>query len=209
MKIPDFLFFPVRALFVHEENRWGLTSLRYERMAYAAKETTGYTLDVGCGRHNKFIREFLGGNGKGVDAFLREGLTDDQVIKDPAHFPFPDNTFDSATFISSLNHIPRDLRLSELKETYRCLKPGGKIVVTMGTWLIKSLSYPWVAFYDWLFKSDFNWDVAGRGGMRNSEAAFLSKKTILSLLTEAGFKNRTVKRFPTQWWLHFLFTAHK
>ncbi|MDO8527026.1 MAG: class I SAM-dependent methyltransferase [Deltaproteobacteria bacterium] len=209
MNFADFIFFPIRALFVHEENRMGLTSLRNERMAYAASEVTGYNLDVGCGRHNLFIRKYLQGNGKGVDAFPRPGLNPDQILQDPKHFPFSDNTFDSATFVSSLNHIPKELRLVELKEAWRCLKPGGKIVITMGGWIIKAFSYQWVALHDKLFHGDFNWDPAGRGGLRASESYFLSKKTIRHLLEEAGFQKCVVKNMPTQWGLHFLVTAYK
>ena len=208
-RIKDFISFPVRALFVHEENRFGLTSLRNERMIYAAREVTGYTLDVGCGRHNRFIRYYLRGNGKGIDAFPQAGLTAEEILDDPEHFPFKEGTFDSATFISSLNHIPKNQRLPELKEVYRCLKPGGKIVVTMGGKMIKAFSYQWVALYDRLFRGDFNWDVASRGGLRPTEEYYLPKKTIVTLLQETGFQNIASKHFPTQWWLHFLIIGWK
>jgi hypothetical protein len=45
-----------------EDDRFGLSSLRTERVDYAAAEVHRYCFDVGCGHHNQFICEMLAGN---------------------------------------------------------------------------------------------------------------------------------------------------
>ena len=66
----DFLFFPIRALFFRIKGKFGLSSLRDERMFLVASFCKGRVLDVGCGPGNKFINDFIGScNGLGVDVF--------------------------------------------------------------------------------------------------------------------------------------------
>jgi len=94
-KIVDFSLFPFRALVLIERDRWHLTSLASERFYYASEETTGFCLDVGCGKGNRFINEFLHGNGRGIDVFKYEGLTDEHIVDDITHFPFDDENFET------------------------------------------------------------------------------------------------------------------
>src|SRR5438309_4593223 len=68
-KWKDFITFPVRALTLFHSDRCGLSCLSSERFDYVAGEVRGYCLDVGCGRYNRFILEYLRGNGKGIDVF--------------------------------------------------------------------------------------------------------------------------------------------
>jgi len=125
-KLIDCIAFPIRAVTLFERDRFGLSSLATERFDYVAREIKGYCLDVGCGRHNRFVSEFLEGNGRGIDVFAYEGLSGEQIVEDMSHFPFEDASFDSVTFIANVNHIPRSLRGTEMSEAHRCLKPGGQ-----------------------------------------------------------------------------------
>ena len=120
-KIIDTLTFPLRALCLFHEDRWGLSALSTERFDYVAREVVGYCLDIGCGRYNRFVTQFLGGFGRGIDVFRYEGLSEENIVKDPTHFPFEENTFDSVTFIACINHIPEPSRDAELSEAYRVL----------------------------------------------------------------------------------------
>lgn len=206
-KLVDFLTFPLRALTLFEQDRWGLSSLATERYDYVAREARGYTLDVGCGRYNRFVREFLGNNGKGIDVFPYEGLTEENLVEDITHFPFSDATFDSVTFIANLNHVPRSARDQELGEAYRCLKPGGNIVVTMGNPLAEILVHRVVALYDRLFGTRY--DVDSERGMSEEEEYYLLDSEIRARLARAGFRNLSKKYFWTQWGLNHLIVGWK
>lgn len=51
-------------------------------------------------------------------------------LEDTARLPFPDGAFDIVTFNAVIEHIPPSLRAPILRDAYRCLKPGGLLVVT-------------------------------------------------------------------------------
>jgi|SRR3989344_1663508 len=144
-KVKDTLTFPVRAFTLFEKDRWTLSSLATERFDYVAREVRGKCLDIGCGKHNRFINKFLNHKGVGIDVYAYEGLTSKNIIEDMTHLPYKDGSFETVTFIANINHIPRPLRSKELAEAYRVLKPNGKIIVTMGNpvaeWLVHKIVY--------------------------------------------------------------------
>ena len=203
----DFFTFWLRALALIEKDRWGLTSLASERYYYAAGEVRGYCLDVGCGKHNRFIKEFLGGGGKGIDVYPYAGLTEENLVEDISHFPFSDGTFDSVTFIANINHVPESLRDVELGEAYRCLKPGGNIIVTMGNPAAEILAHKLVWFYDKYLGTDL--DVDSERGMDEEEEYFLTDREIRIRLRRAGFRGVVKKYFGTQWFMNHLFVGWK
>ncbi len=206
-KLGDLITFPLRAFTLFHEDRLGFTSLASERFDYVANEVVGYCLDVGCGRNNRFINEYLGGHGKGVDVFRYEGLTDDHVVEDLSTFPFPDSTFDSVTFIANINHVPESLRDQELAEAYRVLKPNGNIIVTMGHPFAELAVHKVVWMHDKLFGT--NQDMDSERGMGEEEAYYLRDSEIVARLTRAGFQGLRKKRFATQWGLNHLFVGWK
>jgi SAM-dependent methyltransferase len=203
----DFVAFPLRALTMFHEDRWGLSSLASERFDYVAREVTGYCLDVGCGRHNRFVAEYLGGHGRGIDLFPYEGLTEENLVKDLTHLPFEDRSFDTVTFIANLNHCPRSLRDTELGEAFRVLRPGGRIVVTMGNPVAEILVHQLVHLYDTVLKTNVDMDT--ERGMDDEEEYYLTDSEIRGRLRQAGFTNCRKKYFLTQWGLNHLFTAEK
>lgn len=190
-----------------DQDRWGLSSLRSERFDYVSRCVQGYCLDVGCGRYNTFIKEYIKGNGVGVDVYRYEGLSEKEILKDPSHFPFSNETFDTVTFIASLNHVQSSLRLKELKEAWRCLKPGGNILVTMGNPLAEILVHKLVAFYDRFLGTQF--DVDHERGMHEEEAYYLTDREISTLLTKTGFQQLRKKYFFTQWGLNYFLEGKK
>lgn len=204
--IKDFLFFPLRALFIHENDRFTLSSLRTERFEYVAKEVKGYCLDVGCGSRNIFVKHFLSGRGEGIDIYPYEGLTKKQIVQDLSKFPFESNSFDSLTFIANINHIPKPLRDKELSEAYRCLKKNGNIIVTMGHPLAELLVHFLVFLYSWIFGQK-GMDI--QRGMTKDEEYYLTDKEILKLLKRASFKKIYKKKITTQWGLNQLFVGWK
>lgn len=206
-KLKDFICFPLRAITLHDNDRWGLTSLASERFEYVSREVIGDCLDVGCGKNNRFIIEYCKGRGKGIDVYQYEGLSEESIIKDISQFPFKDASFDSVTFIANINHIPRSLRDAELKEAFRCLRPGGNIIVTMGNPLAEILVHKVVYWHDKFFGTKYDMDT--ERGMDEEEEYYLTDSEIISRLSLAGFHNISKKYFFTQWGLNHLFVAWK
>jgi ubiquinone/menaquinone biosynthesis C-methylase UbiE len=205
--IIDFIFFPLRALTLFENDRWGLSSLRTERYDYVSSEVRGKCLDVGCGRNNRFIKEFVKQNGVGVDVYKYEGLSKVNIIKDPTKLPFKNDEFGTVTLIANINHIPMSIRKDELKDIYRVLKKNGRIVVTMGNPLAEILVHRLVWFYDRFLKTKV--DVDSQRGMEDGEEFFLTDEYIIKILSEIGFRNIIKKYFGTQWGLNHLFVGEK
>jgi SAM-dependent methyltransferase len=206
-KLVDFVTFPLRALTVFHSDKWGLSSLTSERFDYAAREVIGRCLDVGCGYHNRFVTRWLGGNGKGVDVFRYEGLSDENIVEDIRRFPFPDASFDTVTFIANLNHVPRSDRDVELSEAYRCLRHGGNIIVTMGNPVAEVAVHRVVALYDLLLGTKV--DMDGERGMGQEEEYYLKDTEIIQRLGRAGFSRLKKKYFITQWGLNHLWVGWK
>ena len=46
------------------------------------------------------------------------------------NIPLRDNSFDSAISIEIIEHLPEEVAHNMLREIYRCLKPGGKLILT-------------------------------------------------------------------------------
>lgn len=206
-KLADFITFPLRAVTLFHKDKWGLSCLESERFDHVAREIQGYCLDIGCGYYNRFVNEYLGGNGRGIDVFQYEGLVEDQIVEDMSHFPFDDSTFDSVTFIANINHVPESMRDRELAEAYRCLKPGGNIVVTMGNPLAELAVHKVVTVYDTLLATHMNMDT--ERGMGQEESYFLLDSEIVSRLQTAGFSKLVKKYFWTQWCLNHLWVGWK
>lgn len=206
-EVIDTVTFPLRALAFFHRDRWGLSSLATERFDYVAREARGFRLDVCCGRHDRFVREFLGGRGRGIDVFPYEGLATDQVLPDLNRFPFPDASFAAVTFIANLNHVPAPLRDAELAEAWRCLEPGGNIVVTMGNPLSEVLVHWLVGLHDRVLGTRI--DVDGERGMGKGEAYYLTDTEITDRLHRAGLRGVTKRSFVTQWGLNHLLVGWK
>lgn len=202
----DLATFFIRAFTLIEQDRWGFSSLRSERFSYVADQVVGYCLDVGCGEHNLFVRQYLGGYGKGVDVFPYQGLTDENVVDDLDHFPFDDAVFESVTFIANINHIPRSKRDVELAEAYRVLRSGGNIIVTMGNPIAEIVIHKLVWIYDKLFKIS---GMDAQRGMRPEEETYLKDSEIIARLSRAGFRDIVKKYFFSQWGLNHLFVGWK
>lgn len=206
-KIKDFIFFPLRALVLFEKDRFGLSSPQTERYEYVAPEVEGKCLDVGCGRNNRFVKKFLNGAGIGIDVYKYEGLEDRDIVCDMTKLPYDKESFRTVTLIANINHIPRSIREKELKELYRVIENGGRIVVTMGNPLMEIVVHKVLWSYDKYFKSHV--DVDSERGMKDDEEYYLTDIAIRNLLTKAGFKDIRKKYFLTQWCFNHLFVAKK
>ncbi len=206
-RVLDFASFPLRALTLFHEDACGLSSLATERYDYVARAVSGRCLDVGCGRHNRFIAEFHDGPGVGIDLFPYEGLGPEHLVESLLRLPFPDGSFDAVTFIANLNHCPRPDRDAELAEAFRVLRPGGTIVVTMGHPVAEILVHQVVRAYDAVLGTKVDMDT--ERGMEEDEEYYLTDHEIRERLTRAGFVGIVKHRFTTQWGLNALFRASR
>jgi len=183
-KIKDFFLVPLRFGLPDEKvEKLGLTSLRQERFNVCLEHSSGRVLDIGCG-NNEFVNTYRkkhDNKSMGVDVFEWEGC---DLVCDTLNLPFEDNSFDTVTLIACLNHIPE--REKALKEAYRVLKPGGKILVTMITPIISYISHA-------IVRKRFDKDQVGRG-MEEGEVYGFWSKQMVQYLKDANFKD--IKKIP-------------
>ncbi len=199
----DNLLFPIRAFLLPESSKWGLTSLRDERMLMVKGHTQGYTLDMGCGPNNIFINYYCVGNGIGLDVFPYKGV--DNIVKDMTNLPFPNETFDSITLIAAISHIPQNKRVTEFNEIKRILKNDGQVVFTEGEPVTQWMTHKWVWLSDTIFGT--HWDVDTERGMEEGESYCVPVAEIRALLQQTGFSLKQKTAF--QWGLNNVYVAVK
>ena len=201
--IVDKLFFPFRALFIPEENRFGLTSLREERFELVAKHSTGRVLDIGCGKDNLFTKNWLDHPGSvGIDVYSYDGV--EHVHKDMTNLPFSDNSFDTVTLIAVGGHIPQSARIAEFVEIARVLKPGGTLLMTEGEPITQTLDHLWRHFsYALVGKKDMD----SERGMEEDEQYCMPFQEILGYLNTPPL--RLVKHEKFMWGLNNIYVAKK
>ncbi|MDQ3377420.1 MAG: methyltransferase domain-containing protein [Actinomycetota bacterium] len=206
----DFVTFPVRAVMpfrAGERGKWGLSSRASERFDFVAREVVGYTLDVGCGPHNRFIREYLNSNGLGIDVFQYEGLEEAQIFPDLTRFPFEDASFDSVTLIATLHHIPRSKRDDEMAEIHRVLRPGGNLIVTQAIPLAEVLVHKVTRAHAMVLGKSYDIDLLR--DMHEEEEDHVKDTEIVERMARAGFRDIAKKHLLTQWGLNRLFVGWK
>lgn len=95
-------------------------------------------LEAGCGTGNLALKikergatvVGLDNYKEALDIYRRKDPTAELVLADlKEKLPFPDNYFDKIASNNTLYIIPKEKQLDSLKELYRILKPGGKIVL--------------------------------------------------------------------------------
>jgi len=199
----DAVMFPFRAVFIHEESRWGLSSLRDQRMRAVAKYCSGRTLDIGCGPNNVFIRHcYRDHDSVGIDCFPYEGV--DNVMEDMAALPFPDASFDTIALIAVGGHIPRSKREAEFREFARLLKVGGRLLMTEGEPITQFILHKWAPVYYGLQGKK---DMDTERGMHLEEDYCMPKRDIYTYLNTSPLK--LIKRLRFMWGLNNIYIAQK
>lgn len=197
-KFANNLFFPLRAIFMATEGKFGLMSLREERMFQVSRFCQGRVLDIGCGPSNLFIEKFIGREkGKGIDVFPYRGV--ENIVKDMASIPFEDASFDTITLIAAVSHIPRSKRKAEFAEFGRLLKKGGRLILTEGEPLSQWLIHKW----EELRKTGLDYER----GMEKDEEYCIPRKELLGYLNNPPF--RLIKKIPFMWGLNNVYIAEK
>lgn len=201
--IADNLFFPFRALFIPEENRFGLSSLREERFDMVSRFSKGRILDIGCGKDNLFIKNWADHpDSVGIDVFFYKGVA--HVHQDMTNLPFPDSSFDTVTLIAVGGHIPKNIRVKELTEISRVLKSGGRLLMTEGEPVTQTIGHLWRHFsYALLGKQDMDTER----GMEEDEQYCMPYSEIMEYLNAPPLKLE--KRIKFMWGLNNLYIALK
>ncbi len=179
--------------------RLNLTSLRAERMGKVLQHLQGRCLDIGA-QDNLLLRLYrhrasgagLAESSVGVDVVDWGG--DCMILPSSAELPFPDNSFDTVSFVACLNHIPE--RREALLEARRVLKPDGRVLVTMINRFIGGACHR-IRF--WGEHSQREVHLEEEDGLRNSET--------LSYMKEAGFDRIEAHRFF--YGLNCLYVGHR
>lgn len=149
------------------------------RVKECLKYCQGRVLDIGCG-NNTLVKTY--GNGVGVDVYPWEGV---DIVCDTTKLPFGNNEFDRVFLIACLNHIPE--RKKVLREAFRVLKPGGKIIITMVD--------PVTGFFAHKIGALFGEQDQRERGMKEGELYGMTKKEVVNLLKQSGFKEIFHKKF--------------
>mgnify|MGYP005857822781 CR=1 FL=1 len=170
--------------------RLGWTSLEQSRIRAVLPEVRGRLLDVGAGR-NRLVRSY-GSEGIGVD--VHDFGFGARIIQDSRQLPFPDRSFDTVTFVACLNHLP--YREQALREAWRVLRPGGRVVATMISRWLGELGHRL-----WWYSEDKHRRVA------EGESGGLDPAEMRQLLAQNGFTAIRRRRFCCG--LNSLYVAEK
>jgi SAM-dependent methyltransferase len=173
----------------------GLLSNEDIRLRVVLGQLRGRVLDVGCGK-NLLINIYRqrGGAGVGVDVYPWEGV--DVVVEDSARLFFSDGSFDTVSFVACFNHIPN--REDVLREAYRVLSPGGRVVVTNLPPIISRIWHAWNHFW--------SRDQKERG-MKEGEVWGFRRDDLIKIFCRNGFQMRGYELFS--WGLNQLYIAER
>ncbi|GAA4636485.1 class I SAM-dependent methyltransferase [Actinoallomurus vinaceus] len=117
-----------------------------------------------------------------------EGASARTVTGDALSLPFPDDTFDKIVAAEVLEHIPDDM--AAMAELLRVLKPGGRLAVTVPSWLPERIC--------WALSEDYH--TAPGGHVRIYTRAELEAK-LKSIGFEVGDHHHAHGLHAPYWWI--------
>lgn len=201
----DFVASPLRMAVLPDavSERLHLTSLRAERFAAVLPQLRGRVLDIGAGDNTllKLYRANAAGLGQSIEAAEQSVGVDVedwgggcQLIEDAAQLPFPDESFDTVTFIACINHITN--RDAAIREACRVLRPEGRVVITMINRFLGTIGHA-----IWWYSEDKHRHVD------EEELMGMDRAEVLAMLTANGFSRVLEDGFV--YGLNRLYTARK
>lgn len=182
--------------------RLHLTSLRAERLSMVLSKLRGRLLDVGAGDNMlvKLHTDRSAGTAQATAAATSVGLDvvdwggGCTIVPDCRKMPFPDQSFDTVSFVACLNHIPE--RREAMAEAMRVLRPGGRVVVTMIGRLVGNVGHA-----IWWYSEDKHREV------QQGEVMGMDPSEVRRLIAEAGFRDLEERTFV--YGLNYLFVAER
>lgn len=178
--LADTIFFPIRVLVPDPvSERFGISSLRTERMASVLREIDGRCLDVGA-HDNLLLNLYKRGNdsqeaAESVGVDVVDWGADCLVLPNTETLPFADGSFQTVTFVACINHIPE--RRAALAEARRVLAPDGRVLVTMISRFVGALDHR----LRW-------WGEHSERDVHDDELDGMDSNEVAALLEEAGFE---------------------
>src|ERR1044071_2175485 len=134
-----------RSLFRVEQSHWWHIGRRrilsgfVEEICRKVTDRRPRILDVGCGTGANLLMLSKYGDAEGVDisedalAFCRERGLDKVKLGAAEELPYEDGTFDLVTAFDVVEHMDNDL--AGLKEMRRVLRPGGRVLLFVPTFM--------------------------------------------------------------------------
>jgi SAM-dependent methyltransferase len=95
----------------------------------------GRILDIGCGSYPYFLSHISFKEKFGIDQSCPEQLPADILwhsidLNHITTLPFEENFFDAVTMLAVVEHLDPNNLILLFQETYRILKPGGRVIIT-------------------------------------------------------------------------------
>ncbi|AGF80061.1 ubiquinone/menaquinone biosynthesis methyltransferase [Desulfocapsa sulfexigens DSM 10523] len=193
-----------RVMTMGQDQRW-----RRFVVKKAGDPGSGMALDLATGTGDIVAlmeRQYPGGQYVGADFslnMLREakkrfsGQAIDWQASDANNLPYGDNSFESVTFGYLLRNV--DDSLVVLKEIYRVLKPGGRVVCLDTTPPEKNILYPFIRFYFRfgipLLGRFIASDEAAYSYLTGSTMGFHKAEELADIFRTAGFRGVDYKKF--------------
>ncbi|MCX6792472.1 MAG: class I SAM-dependent methyltransferase [Candidatus Falkowbacteria bacterium] len=90
-------------------------------------------LDIGCGAYPYFLTKLNFKEKYGIDQSAAKkipGVDLKQIDFKDSPLPWSDNYFDAITMLAVIEHLDVETAKKLLKDIYRLLKPGGRLVIT-------------------------------------------------------------------------------
>ena len=132
-------------MFRIEESHWWYTGRRkilssfVEDICRRVTDRRSRILDVGCGTGANLLMLSKYGDAEGVDvsedalAFCRERGLENVKLGAAEELPYDDGTFDLVTALDVVEHLDDDL--AGLREMRRVLRPGGRVLLFVPTFM--------------------------------------------------------------------------
>jgi SAM-dependent methyltransferase len=132
-------------MFRVEQSHWWYTGRRkiladfVEKICRQVKDRRPRILDVGCGTGANLLMLSEYGDAEGVDvsedalAFCRERGLEKVRLGAAEDLPYEDGTFDLVTALDVVEHLDDDL--AGLREMRRVLRPGGRVLLFVPTFM--------------------------------------------------------------------------